>query len=153
MRTMKRGWFYESFRHALSAKGISTRKRKARVAAARKNSAPFDWRARKFFAVKDGDGLLKVPELADSGKELKARNVEMMRGEAVNELQKDEGKLWRGSVQRFMEDDFKRHSDDYLSGTVDHVTYRENVKKGVQRFKDANRNDRIPAFDWAGDAA
>lgn len=157
-RVMRRGWFYESFRHSLSARGISTgrKKRRLRTAKVRKRRDIFEWRfhrkflARKYAAFKDDRGLLGNGQtLTDVSKELKQRNVDVLRNEVIGELQENEGRMWRGSVERFMEGDFLQETNDYLNNTIDKLTYERNVRRKLRNFIEANSNDRIGAFDWA----
>ena len=143
------GWFFDSYRHSLAAKKIRTGRKVKRVP--RKKTlldARTKWR---FFAFKDGTGIFEkgISKLHEVGKDVRQQNVNVLQQEVVGKLQANEEKMWRGSVEKFMDDTFIPESNFYLNGTVDRVQYENEIRRKLDDFINRNCNDHIGAFDWA----
>jgi len=123
---MKRGWFHESFRHALSARGVKTSKQKARE----KSSVKFDWK-------------LKQQYLAAKTRETQYLSEKLVGGYAdgVPDYQFDPGQLYRG-IQVEME-----HTDDPLLAkeiAKDHLSEDEDYYKKLEKMESGEKK----VFGW-----
>ena len=138
-RSKPSGWQYESHRHYLAAKGISTK---------------HTYRADKFDYKRASDGLKSLfsdgrPETEDYGKSMKMQQVDNLRNEVVAKLHKaqEDGDITPDNAQRFMNDDFTNETKDFLHrDTESYQEYRDDVNRKLEWH--LSTYSRKPKMPW-----
>jgi hypothetical protein len=117
MRYKPAGWRYESHRHYLAAKGISSK---------RYYAMDYKGAAQKIHWLFD-DGR---PKTEDFAQQMKMQQVETLKSEVMGKLQKaqETGEITTDNAQRFMNGDFTDETKDFLHrDTESYTQYRGDV--------------------------
>ena len=123
------GWRYDSRRHSLAAKGISSRQ-----------YMMSQEQSQKLAGMMKGmlsDGRPETPEYDKVMRSQLANEQVMKISREAHELEA-EGKLRRGDADRFITGDLTDKTKDFLNNTLSYGEYKKEVDRLWERYKTQN---------------
>lgn len=164
MRYKKTGWFRDSHRHALAARGISTKyfshkgafsqflheAKNGKMEEEDKSNMDYyqiiDQRQTattdKYYAEKDPDeqSLFQNDKMLGMGKDLRRRDIAVLQDSVLRRLDDAvaRGELTAENRERFIRENFRKESEEYLNGRQDKQMFDARVNSDLNNFMKIN---------------